>query len=163
MTDTAIKVGDVAIDLVKRGKVQIVGRVAKTVTEHRRRVDYDIAEYKANALLDVQDDQPVYSGVYLPDEPSTSFSGTYDFPASRLARVPVEEANEDLRRFQRDLVGDVLEALFRTAESDDMATTADAFYDVASHAGFPEDLVDEARELADVEQTIGSEDGGSDE
>jgi len=159
MTDdlATLKVGDVAIDLVKRGKVQVVGRAAKTVEEHQQREDYDIASYKANALLDVRDDEPVYSVVYLPDEPSTSFSGTYDFPASRLARVPVEQANDDLRRLQHDLAVDLLEALFRRAYRDDMASSPDALYDLATHAGLPQELVDEAEELADVEMQF---DGG---
>lgn len=158
MTDASIKVGDVAIDLVKRGKVQVVGRTAETVADHRRRVDYDIAEHRSNVLFDVQDDEPVWECVYLPDDPTTSFKKSYYLPDSRLARVPVENVDERLRRFQRNLVVDVLEALFQTAERDDMASTADAFYDVASHAGFPDDLVDEARELAEVEAQFGDGD-----
>jgi len=155
MPDAEIKVGDAAIDLVKRGKVQVVGITAETVAEHQRTNDYDIQSYKANSLLNVDEDEPVYSVVYLPDEPSTSFSGTYDFPASRLARVPVEAANQDLRRFQQDIVVDLLEALILTASNESMACSAEAFLDVATHAGLPEAIVDEARELAAVEEQFG--------
>jgi|GEM_PF-6558231 len=154
MTDADIKVGDVCIDLVKRGKVQVVGQPAPSVGAHQDQNDYDIAQYKANALLDVSRPEPVFSVVYLPDEPSTSFSGTYDFPASRLARVPVEEANDDLRRHQHDLAVGVLEAVFDAMHRGGMFSEDDIDA-LAHHTGLPEDLVDEARELAEVEEQFG--------
>lgn len=152
MVDAAIKVGDVCTDLVKRGKVQVVGKTADTVEEHQQTESYDIQTYKANALLDVADDEPVFSVVYLPDEPGTSFNKTYDFPRSRLARVPVEEANDELDRVQRGLAIQILFNLYQTSGSDDMATTMEAFHDVASHSPIPADVVEVAAELADVEE-----------
>lgn len=121
MPDPELKVGDVAHDLVKRGKVQVVAKAADSVTDHRAQEGFDLAEYKSHPLLDVAEDEPVYTCVYLPEEPTVSFSGTYDFPRSRLARIPVEEANEDLDRFQRELVVDLLADVFERALTADSA------------------------------------------
>jgi len=68
MTDAAIRAGDIAIDLVERGKVLVVEQAAKTVADHQQRKDYDIQSYKGNALLNVSDDEAVWTVVYLPDK-----------------------------------------------------------------------------------------------
>lgn len=160
MTDPRIKTGDVCIDLVERGKLQVVSKAADTVREHREREDFDLAEYKAHPLLDVREDEPVYECVYLSSDPSVSYSRTYDFPRSRLARQPVEEADENLERVQESLVVSLLEALFATADRDDMASSMAGLVDVAVHAGIDDELVSAAEELAEVEDHF--EDGGSD-
>ena len=159
MTDASIKVGDVCHDLVKGGKVQIVAKVADSVAEHRETENYDIAEYKAHPLLDVSDDEPVFKAVYLPEEPSTSFSGTYDFPRSRLTRVPVEEANGGLERPQQGMAVQILLQLFQTADGDAMASSADALFDVASHSALPTDIVETAAEMAQVDEQFEGGDG----
>jgi len=120
MVDPEIKTGDVVHDLVERGKMQVVAKAANSVTEYRESESFDLAEYKSHPLLGVTEDDPVYTCVYLPDSPTTSFSGTYDFPRSRLARVPVEEANEDLQRFQGRLITAVLSALAEEALTSDV-------------------------------------------
>lgn len=163
MTDARIRTGDVVIDLVERGKMVVVERAAHSVDAHRQTESYDISEYKSHPLLDVSDTEAVWTCVYLPDKPSTEFSGTYDFPESRLARVPVEEANQDLRRTQERQAVSMLEMLFsKAAEIDaDWAVEAQSFEEalrtVATSVEIPEKIVDEARELADVEQTVAAE------
>lgn len=151
MTDPELKAGDVAHDLVKRGKVLVVERVAESVDRHRERNDYDIAEYKANALLGVSESESVWRCVYLPDEPSTSFSGTYDFPRSRLARIPVENAREDLRRPQHGQAVTMLAALFSAALAYDDAPAVEDLHTLGNYAGFSSELLEEARELAEAD------------
>lgn len=125
MTDSRIKVGDVCIDLIKRGKVVVVGKAADTVAEHQDREEYDIADYKGNALLDMHRGEPVYTVVFCPDAPSTSFSGTYDMPRSRLARVPVEAANDALLRPQHELATQLAASLLAAYE-DHLETDPDS-------------------------------------
>jgi len=164
MTDAAIRACDVAIDLVERGKVLVVEQAAKTVADHQQREDYDIQSYKGNALLNVSDDETVWTVVYLSDKPTTEFSGGYDFPESRLARIPVENARESFRRPQEAQAVSMLEAMFK------MAATLDSEWSVepedfqealvvltSNMGGLRDELVDEAIELADVEQTIAAE------
>lgn len=115
MVDSTIKPGDVAIDLQDGAKLQVVARAADSVAAFRAEEGMDLAEYKSHPLFDVTDDEPVWTCVYLPGDVSTSFNGTYDFPDSRLARVPVEEANQQLERVQRDLVVEVLATLLENA------------------------------------------------
>ena len=153
MTDARIRAGDVCIDLVERGKIFVMERAAISVRKHREREDYNIDDYKANSLLDVGNEETVWTCVYLPDKPQTEFSGTYDFPESRLARVPVEEASQDLRRSQERLIVSVLESLFGAVRRSGSEETNEIVTSVARDA-LDEDLVDEARELADVEQTV---------
>lgn len=160
MPDGQLKIGDTAHDLVKRGKVQVVGKAADTVRKHREREDYDIASYRANALLDVADDEPVYTCVYLPDEPTTSFSGTYDFPRSRLARVPLEAANQDLDRVQRDIVMHTLAAmvgLARSLDDTDMEPAHPESYVDAVRECWPADhaaVLEDAVQLAEATQAL---------
>jgi len=167
MTDAAIRAGDVAIDLVERGKVLVVERTAISVRKHREQENFDLAGYKSHPLLDVSDEETVWKCVYLPDKPKTEFSGTYDFPESRLARIPIEEANEDLRRPQERQLVSMLESLFKMAATldDEWSVEAKGFEQAmgvlaTNTSALPDDLVDEARELADVEQTIAA--GGDD-
>jgi len=161
MTDADIKVGDVCVDLVERGKVQIVAKVADSVEEHQQQESYDIQSYKAHPLLDVSDDEPVFKAVYLPENPTVSFSGTYDFPRSRLARLPVEEANGELERPQNGMAVQILFALITAGKEFDGGSHCPGPLELARHAGLPEDVVETAAELAQVEQQF--EDGDDDE
>lgn len=159
MTDSIIRAGDVCIDLIERGKVQVVGVAAATVAEHRETNSYDIADCKGNALLNVQPDERVFSCVYAPDKPSTSLSGTYDLPRSRLARVPVEEANEDCQRVQDGWTEQLLTTMFGVAADEDDSTRESVRW-IARGSGIPDDVIDRARELADVERRVLSEEVG---
>jgi len=160
MTDARLRAGDVAIDLVERGKVLVVEKAADTVTDHQQREDYDIQDYKGNALLNVSDDEAVWTVVYLPDKPTTEFSGGYDFPESRL----VENARESFRRPQETQAVAMLEAMFKMAATldSDWSVEPEDFQEAlvvltSNMGGLRDELVDEAIELADVEQTIAAE------
>ena len=144
MPKSEILIGDVCVDLVERGKVQVVDYAADSVEEHRAFNSYDVAEYKANALLDVHDYEPVYTCVYLPENPSVSFSGTYDFPRSRLARCPIEDANTDLQRIQDYWTMHVLAELFQHAGNYD-----EDLADIARDA-LDSSVVEQAEEYADA-------------
>lgn len=158
MTDSKIRVGDVCIDLIERGKVHVVDVAAESVEQHANYNDYDVADYKANTLLPVRDDDPVFTVVYLPENPSVNFSGTYDMPRSRLARVPVEAAREDLRRTQTEIEIGVLARLFGVdGECKSDLHSADALAAVCRRAGFDPERVAEARELADIERSESNE------
>jgi hypothetical protein len=164
MTDARIRTGDVVIDLVERGKMLVVEQAAHSVKAHQQTEGYDIQTYKSHPLLDVADTEPVWTCVYLPDKPTTEFSGTYDFPESRLARVPVEEANQDLRRVQERQAVSMLEALFKMAATldDEWSVEARDFRQAMSvlaenTTAFDDDLVSEAKELASVDKTITAE------
>jgi len=153
MVDAAISVGDVAHDLAQKGgKVLVVDVAAATAEEYDEREDFDLVEYKSHPLLDVEASDTVFTCVYLPDEPTTTFSKTYDLPESRLARVPVEEASESTVHPTRATIQTVLKELFRVAARSDMASSVDDLYDVAAHANVETDLVDDALELAEVER-----------
>lgn len=102
MSDRTFDIGDVVYDLAQGSKMQIVGRAAARVDEYSQREDYDLASYKCHPQLGVSPSEPVFTCVYLPDSLKSSVSGTYDFPASRLARCPVEDANEDLQRIHAE-------------------------------------------------------------
>lgn len=148
MVESQIKIGDVCHDLVERGKLLIVGKAADTVAEYRDAENFDLAGYKSHPLLHVSDDDPVYTGVYLPKNPTTEFSGTYDFPASRLARIPVEEASEEVRPPQHGLIQLVLEMLF-VAGVQEHDLNPKVLPEIAVDAGLDGDVVADAKELAE--------------
>lgn len=155
-----LRPGDVAHDLVKRGKVMVVGQAAETVAEHQARTsDYDIQEYGANGLLNVSADEPVWKVVFLPDEPKTEFSGTYDYPDSRLARIPVEEAAQDVEHPNRSTIVELLAEVFRCMRLTESLSNEDVGAVADQLVGVPRVLVDEAMELSEVDDVIG---GGDD-
>lgn len=157
MADASIKVGDVCHDLIERGKVQIVAKKADTVADLREREKFDLADYKAHPLIRVPDDDTVWTAVYLPDKPTTTFNGSYDFPESRLARVPVEEANQDLMRVQHDSAVQLTRALlsaYNGVEDDTIHRLEVAIEEVLG-----DDLASLVFELADVENQFGGDDG----
>lgn len=164
MPDPDIQLGDVVHDLGDNGKrLQVLGRAADTVAAYREREDRDLAAYKAHPLLDVRADEPVYTCVYLPGSPSVEFAGTYDFPRSRLARAPVEEANAGFDRVQSAWTVDLLADLFAAADRGDLASSPGDLFDLATHAGVDDTLVEEARELAAAETLTADSGGGGDE
>jgi hypothetical protein len=149
MVDADIKIGDVVHDLVEGGAMVVVDRPADSVADLREREDFDLAGYKAHPLLDVTDDDAVFTCVYIPSQPTASFSGTYDFPEARLARVPVEAANQDLGRVQRGLTVAVLEALFDRAYASGNEGLVEDLDAIAGEA-FGAELAHEGRELAEA-------------
>lgn len=89
---------DVAIDLVTRQIVYVDCVLADTVVEYFEREDFDLWSYKNHPYLPVRPDDTVYGVVYV----ERSVEGLhkpgkiYPTPRGRLARVPVELA-EDMR------------------------------------------------------------------
>lgn len=85
--------GDVAIDLVTRQALYVTARVADDLVEYYEAEGFDLLTYKQHAFLPVRQSDPVYECVFVGGvDDLHSFSDTYDYPAGRLARVPVEMA-----------------------------------------------------------------------
>jgi hypothetical protein len=82
-------------------------------------------------------------------------------PESRLLRIETEAA-DDGRPVRERIVRDVLVELFmiahETADAPGAEHSGKLFENVAQYMDYPDDVIDEARELADVEQTITAED-----
>jgi len=88
-----LKGGDVAIDLVTRQPLYVVARVADDLVEYYDEEDFDLLTYKQHTYLPVRRDDPVFKCVFIGGlDDLHSFSDTYDYPAGRLARVPIEIA-----------------------------------------------------------------------
>lgn len=153
MTHADIRVGDAVYDLAGGGsKMLVVERLADSITEHREREDFDLATYKSHPNLPVREDDPVFKCVFIPDSPGGEPSGTYDFPAGRLARAPIEAANTEIERVQDTIVRDTLEELLVMASAVDSTGTVDQSHvdvvlDVAGEA-LDERVVRDAEELA---------------
>jgi len=100
--DSEIRPGDVVLDLAQGALMQVVGHEG-TVEEHAEREGYNLAEYACHPLFGVKQDEPAWKCVYLKASLKSLPDASYDFPDSRLARVPVEEANESLWRVQAEI------------------------------------------------------------
>lgn len=83
--------GDIAIDLVTRQPLYILNRTAHDLIEYYEREEFDLLSYKQHPFLPVRESDAVYECVFIGniDDLHTS-SKTYDYPAGRLARVPLE-------------------------------------------------------------------------
>lgn len=160
MIDPTIRVGDVVIDCAQNATCYVVELAADTVVEFNAHSSMDvlIEEYGCNPLFEPSLDEPVWSVVYLTGDVKSAPGSTYDFPASRLARYAVEEANQDLRRVQDALVVDLLERLFATTVPCTTPSDRTEVADLAIRAGIPTDLVDEAVERSEVDAVIGGDD-----
>jgi hypothetical protein len=86
----AICTGAIVVDLASGKGLQVVGKSAKTVDEHRQTRSDAMAE-----MFGADPDEAVYQCVFLPDgEKLTPTTKTYAYPESRLLRYPVENATE---------------------------------------------------------------------
>jgi len=95
-THAGLGVGDVAIDLVTRQPLMILGKSADTLVDHYEREEFDLATYKQHPFLPVQIDDTVFECAFIGGvDDLHSFSRSYDYPAGRLARVPFELAVDD--------------------------------------------------------------------
>lgn len=157
MTDPDIKPGDVAIDLVERGKVYVLARTADSVEAHREREGFDLATYKSHPLIHVSDDDPVFECVYLPQNPTVELGKHYDFPASRLARVPVENADESQERIQDELAVQLSTALLAVYDTTDGADGHRL--EIAIEEVLGSERASLVFELQDVDERFGGGDG----
>jgi len=128
----------------------------ESVQEWSDRENYELAENYANSKLGTRPNEAVVRCVYVSDirsEPSKD----YTFPVSRVALIDAHHADDGRRIFDRVAV-EVLAAVFdsmrryETFEEHDIDAVARHISDLRS------DVVEEARELADIEQTIGGDD-----
>lgn len=154
MTDYHI--ADPVVDLAQGRPMVVVDAPDLSVAEWSDINDYDLQGNYANSKFDPEDHEAVVECVYVSDVQSEP-SKTYTFPASRVALIDVHHADDGRRLYERVARG-VLAAFFAQidpkGEHHELSWCTDRF-----KAVMDEDLVDEARELADVEHTIG---GGDD-
>ena len=93
----AFRPTDVAIDLVTRQPLFVVGVVADSLPEYYEAEGFDLLNYKSHPYLPVRVDDSVVKCVFVPRsvEKSHKVGKTYDYPVGRLARVPIEQAVDD--------------------------------------------------------------------
>lgn len=102
--ETGLKAETVAIDLVTRQPLWVVDRVADTLAAYYEAEGFDLLTYKMHPWLPgIDADDTVFKCVYLDGNPQSAHKPgkTYDFPESRLMRVPLELATTEAE------VGDV--------------------------------------------------------
>ena len=149
---TEYHIGDPVVDLAQGRPMIVLDAPDLTVAEWSDIENYDLQGNYANSKFDPADDEPVVECVYVSDvrsEPSKS----YTFPVSRVALIDAHHADDGRRVYERAVRG-VLAAMFGVARSFEDAPEVDALAGAARHATGDTDLVDEALELADVEQRI---------
>jgi hypothetical protein len=155
MNGEPIQVGDVCLDLTQGRPVHVVEDTGQTAADWSEANDYELCENYGNSRLDAADDDAVFECVYCSSAKSEP-SRTYAFPESRLLRIETEAADDGRRVYDRVAV-DLLEAMFAHALGRDEDLEAAWLQELAVAVGVDADAVDEAWELADVAQTIGSE------
>jgi hypothetical protein len=152
--DTDIQTGDICIDLAQGRPVHVLNDTGLTAAEWSEENNYELTENYGNGRLGASDDDRVFDVAYcsnIKSEPSKD----YAFPESRLARIETEKADGGQPVADRVRV-QVLEELFaRAGEDDDQAVDVLEAYAVGT--GLDADVVDEARELAEVETVIGGD------
>lgn len=88
--------GDLAVDLVTRQPLYVIRCVADDLATYYDDEDFNLLTYKQHQYLPVRMSDPVFKCVFVGDlEDLHHERTTYDYPAGRLARVPVELAGGD--------------------------------------------------------------------
>jgi hypothetical protein len=156
-------IGDPVIDLANGRNMVVVDRADDRADDWTEANGYDLLDNYGNRRLRAKPSDPVYTCVYVASLGSNP-SKTYDFPSSRLGRAEYENPLEGRKVY--DLVAlDVLDRMFQAAFETDGdqewggIPPVDVLESLARLADLDDDVVDEAYELADVEQTIAT-DGG---
>jgi len=136
--DRKIRPGDVAIDMAQGTWVYVVDLAAPEVAIWNRENDGNLLDYAGNWLCGATLGDRVFACVYLGGNGVKSEpSGSYDFPESRLARYPAEEANQDFRRVQTYHVQHFLRELLEDAKRADWLDDQDDL-----DSGTPESMAD---------------------
>jgi len=143
---------DVAIDLVYHRPVFVRRSVAETCVAYwEDREDFDLTTYKAHPYLPVTPDDTVFECVYLPTKPGDvrhdPADKTYDFPAGRLMRVPVEYLYDSKTRPQDDTKAAILAAMFAQSEREDRNTAA---VEVVARSCFGDAVVNDAVDRSSI-------------
>jgi hypothetical protein len=82
--------GDLAIDLVTRQPLYIISCAAPNLPAYYEQEEFDLLTYKQHQYLPVRMDDPVFECVFVGDLDDLHHERkTYDYPAGRLARVPL--------------------------------------------------------------------------
>jgi hypothetical protein len=150
-------IADPVVDLAQGRPMVVVDAPDLTVAEWSDLNDYDLRGNYANGKFDPAPDEAVVECVYVSDVRSEP-SKTYTFPVSRVALIDVHHADDGRRLYQRCAVA-VLATVFTLAheQGNGQGDEVEWLRETLPMA-FGEDIVGEAWELADVEQTIGGED-----
>jgi len=152
MTANPYKTGDPVVDLAQGRPMVVLEAPDETVREWSDRENYELTDNYANAKLGARDDEAVVRCAYISDirsEPSKD----YTFPTSRVALIDAHHADDGRRLYDRVAV-EVLAAVFDSMQRYEPYQDHD-IEAVARHiGGVRQDVIDEARELADLEQTI---------
>lgn len=150
------RIGDPVMDAAQGRAMVVVAAPDQTVAEWSESNNYDLQENYANSKFDPTPEEGVVECVYVSDVRSEP-SKTYTFPVSRVKLIDAHHA-DDGRRLADRVAVQVLESVFdsmHTCEGLDAPTIET----VANNIGdIDADVVDEARELADVNQRIGGDD-----
>lgn len=159
MTDAEIKIGDVCLDLAQGRPVHVVEDTQQTAAEWSGDNDYDLEANYGNSRFDTGPNDRVFDVVYcsnIKSEPSK----TYAMPESRLARVETEKGDDGRPVADRIRVEFLADLIGAWQEFQDVKHCPGP-RELAGHAGMSDGAISEARELADVEKTIGGQ-GGED-
>lgn len=150
------KIGDPVVDLAQGRPMVVLEAPDETVQEWSDANNYDLTDNYANGKLGARPDGHVVRCAYVSDirsEPSKD----YTFPASRVALIDAHHADTGRRLFDRvavEVLASVFDSMRRYESFEDHDRDA-----VARHIGIvTQDVVDEARELADVAHTVGGDD-----
>lgn len=154
MTD--YHVGDPVVDLAQGRPMIVLDAPDLTVAEWSDANGYDLQGNYANGKFGPADDEAVVECVYVSDVRSEP-SKTYTFPVSRVALIDAHHADDGRRVYERAVRG-VLAAMFAVAADAVERDPVESLHLIAEAATGDADLVDEARELAGVERTIGGDD-----
>jgi len=152
MTTNPYNIGDPVVDLAQGRPMIVLEAPTETVAEWSDRNGYELTENYANGKLGATSTEPVVRCAYVSDVRSEP-SKDYTFPTSRVALIDSHHA-DDGRRIADRVTVYVLEELFVALSG------LDAEVDLTTAATdlFGMDVVDEAKELAEVETTIGGDD-----
>lgn len=152
MNEQFIRLGSTVLDRARNQTLRVVGRDHRPAAEH----PHVSGQTPMARQYGIEPDDTVYKCVFLPvgDEKVTSPNRTYDYAESKLTRYPVEAALDDgARRIHTQIIIEFLAEVFGAVGDEDVAqTVADA---VNGADDFdcelpPEELIAEARELADA-------------
>lgn len=152
MTDYPLGVGDVALDLAQGRPVHVLEATGQTADEWSDANNYELTENYGNDRLGASADDRVFEVVYCSNAKSKP-SKTYAMPESRLLRLETEAADDGWPVYQR-AVRDALEDIFRVFIGEDEESTVTT----TLTEQFGVELVDEAKELADVDVRFGDGD-----
>lgn len=149
-----LRTGDVALDLAQGQPVHILENTHMTAEAWSDANNYDLLENYGNQRLGTDPTDCVFDVVYCSNAKGKP-SRTYAMPESRLLRVETEKADDGPQVYQR-IVREVLQNLMAALMNDNNPAPgrADDLAEAARCAGYAEDIVTQAWELADVDQTI---------